>query len=212
MGLFQRQAISNSQPLYIVGEQKTLLIIGLGNVGKEYDGTRHNIGFAVLDHFAEKQRFDGWVVKKQLHCTQAAHIIGNTRVIICKPTTLMNASGQAVRALQRFYRVDNASTLVVHDELDVEFGQIRTRVGGGAAGHNGIKSLITHVGEDFARVRIGIGPKTPEQIDSADFVLAKFDKKQEKSLPLLLQETNAILSEYAHSAGILPVETRSFII
>jgi PTH1 family peptidyl-tRNA hydrolase len=212
MGLFQRQPINNSQPLYVVGEQKTLLIVGLGNIGKEYDGTRHNIGFAVLDHFADKQRFDGWVAKKQLHCQQVAHILGNTRVILCKPTTFMNDSGRAVQTLQRFYKVNNSSTLVVYDELDIGFGQIRTRIGGGSAGHNGIKSLITHLGEDFGRVRIGIGPKKPEQTDSADFVLSKFDKPQEKQLPLLLQETSAILSEYSHSSGQLIDETRSFII
>lgn len=212
MGLFQRQPINNSQPLYTIGEQKTLLIVGLGNVGIKYKETRHNIGFAVVDHFADKQRFDSWVVKKQLHCEQVAHIIGNARVILAKPTTFMNDSGRAVQALQRFYRIDNSSTLVVYDELDIDFGQIRTRIGGSAAGHNGVKSLIKHIGEDFARVRIGIGPKTPPQADSTDFVLGKFDTKQEKQLPLLLQETNAILSEYCFSSGQLPAETRSFLV
>ena len=103
-------------------------------------------------------------------------------------------------------------TLAVYDELDIDFGQIRTRGGGGAAGHNGVKSLIQHCGEDFGRMRIGIGPKKPEQIDSADFVLASFSAAEKKKLPLLLQEANSILSEYCYGDGQLVTETRTFIV
>lgn len=213
MGLFQRRpVIGDNAPLYTTGMQQTVLIVGLGNVGPEYDGTRHNVGFAMLDYFAEKQGFDKWMIKKDLKCAHTSQVIGSTRVILCKPTTYMNKSGEAVQAVQNYFKISNSKTLAVYDELDIDFGQIRTRVGGSAAGHNGVKSLIQHCGDDFGRVRVGIGPKKPEQIDSSGFVLSRFDKAQEKQLPLLLQETNAILSEYAHGAGELPAETRSFIL
>lgn len=213
MALFQRRpSFGDSAPMYTTGMQKTILIVGLGNIGKDYDGTRHNIGFAALDHFADKKGFSPWTVKKDLFCAESTHTLGSTRVILCKPTTFMNESGKAVQAMQRFYKVANSATLAVYDELDVDFGQIRTRVGGSAAGHNGVKSLIQHCGDDFGRMRIGIGPKIPDQMDSADFVLSKFSTKEKEQLNLLLQETNSLLSEYAYGDGSLLTETRSFII
>lgn len=213
MGLFQKKpSIETSAPFYTLGLETTLLIVGLGNIGKDYEATRHNIGFDVLDNFAAKQGFEGWINKKDQKCILTTHKLGNSKVILMKPTTYMNNSGEAVQAIQRFYRIDNSKTLVVHDELDIDFGSIRTRIGGKSAGHNGIKSVIKHCGEDFGRVRIGVGPKEPMQIASEDFVLSKFSAQQEKNLKLLLQETNSILSEYCYGSGELPAETRSFLI
>lgn len=214
MGLFQKQPIldSSTLPQYSVGDNTTLLIVGLGNPGKEYDETRHNIGFSIVDRFASKQGFDNWINKKDLHCLQTSHKIGTSRVILCKPNTFMNDSGKAVQAVQRFYKVNNTQTLVVYDELDIEFGQIRTRIGGGSAGHNGVKSITQACGESYRRMRVGIGPKTHEQMDTADFVLGKFSKDNQEHMPALLQESNAILSEYAYGNGELIAETRSFII
>src|SRR5688572_18843031 len=120
----------------------------------------------------------------------------------------MNLSVQAVQAVQNFYKATNEQTVVVHDELDIPFGQIRTRIGGGTAGHNGVKSLVDTVGEDFGRVRVGIGPKFPEQIDSADFVLAKFSDEQKKSLSALVNEVSVTITEYL-AGGVLPAETRT---
>jgi len=212
MALFQKKPDSgSSMPLYSLGLQKTLLIVGLGNVGKKYDGTRHNIGFAVVDALASSQNFDSWTDKKDLKSTVATATIGDARVILCKPTTMMNLSGEAVQAISHFYKIQPNSIAVVHDELDIEFGQIRTRAGGSSAGNNGIKSISQHIGEDYGRVRIGIGPKTPEQMDGADFVLAKFSSEQQKQLKNLLQEATAILTEYIH-AGQLPAETRRFLV
>lgn len=212
MALFQKKPDSgSSMPLYSLGLQKTLLIVGLGNVGKKYDGTRHNIGFAVVDTLASSQGFDPWTEKKDLKSLVATATIGDARVILCKPTTMMNLSGEAVQAISHFYKIQPGSMVVVHDELDIDFGQIRTRVGGSSAGNNGIKSVSQHMGEAYGRVRIGVGPKTPEQIDSADFVLGTFSKEQQAQLKNLLQETTAILTEYIH-AGKLPSETRSFLV
>lgn len=213
MGLFAKRPILDSNaPLYSLGLNTTILIVGLGNLGKEYAGTRHNIGFEVIDNFARKQGFDNWILKKDLHCMQTSHTVGTTRVILCKPTTFMNESGRAVKETQHFYKIHNNETLVVYDELDIDFGHIRTRVGGSDAGHNGVKSVTNACGEDYARVRIGIGPKKPKEMDTTDFVLAKFSKTHEKQMLPLLQETNAVLSEYAHNSGELLAETRNFII
>lgn len=195
-----------------VGMNKTLLIVGLGNVGKEYDNSRHNIGFAVLDAFVAKNNLPDWHVKKDLKCLFSDGRIGESRVICIKPTTMMNSSGEAIQAVASFYKIPVSQILVVHDELDVKFGQIRTRVGGEAAHHNGIKSIISTLGENFGRVRIGIGPKTPAQIDLVDFVLGKFSKKEQEQMPNLLKESIAILSEFVYSTGNLTPDTRSFII
>jgi len=213
MSLFQRRPqLSNPVNYITVGLNKTVLIVGLGNPGREYDETRHNIGFECVDEFVAKSSdMGGWVAKKDLKCLMSTGRLGETRVIAIKPTTFMNSSGEAVRAVSDFYKIHPSQTMVVHDELDIPFGQIRTRVGGSSAGHNGIKSLIEHIGEDFGRVRVGIGPKEPEQIDSADFVLQKFSKEQQAELPALKREANAILTEYVFAAE-LPAETRSFLI
>lgn len=210
MALFQKRPDPSSHlPVYTLGLTRTLLIIGLGNKGKEYDGTRHNIGFAAVDELASKQDFDPWMEKKDLKCFLTSTTIGNSRVILIKPTTFMNLSGEAVQAVAHFYKVPNQQILAVYDELDIPFGQIRTRNGGSAAGHNGVKSLIQHTGEDFARVRIGIQAET--KMETSDFVLAKFSKAEQAQLPALLKETTAILTEYIHG-GQLFQETRSFLI
>lgn len=211
MALFQKNPYDSTekQALYTIGLSKTILVVGLGNKGREYNSTRHNIGFEVVDAFVKATDLPDWVEKKDLKCIHTSGTIGNTRVIVIKPTTFMNLSGKAVQATASFYKVSNESIVVVHDELDIPFGQIRTRVGGTDAGNNGIKSIIQHLGENFGRVRIGIKATTP--MDSADFVLAKFDKKEEKQLPNLIKEATAILTEYAYS-NQLPHETRKFIV
>lgn len=213
MALFQRRPdLSSNLPVYSLGLTKTLLIVGLGNVGKKYDGTRHNIGFATIDELASRQDFDPWVEKKDLRVLLTAATIGDSRVILIKPTTFMNLSGEAVQAVGHFYKISLANTLVVHDELDIPFGQIRTRIGGSAAGHNGIKSLIQHLGEDFGRIRIGIDQENRnKKVETSDFVLTKFSTEEQAELPALLKESTAILTEYIHAGNLLQ-ETRSFLI
>jgi len=212
MALFQKKPIvGNDAPIYTLGLQKTVLIVGLGNIGKKYVGTRHNIGFECIDALAISQSIDNWHDKKDLKCLVATGTVADTRVILCKPTTFMNNSGEAVQALANFYKVHGSGITAVYDEIDLDFGQIRLRIGGSAAGHNGVKSLIQHIGEDFGRVRIGIGPKIPEQIDSADYVLAKFNKEEQGQLPNLAKEATAILSEFIYSSQ-LTSETRTFLV
>lgn len=212
MALFQKKdIITTSPPLYSLGLNRTVIIVGLGNVGKQYDGTRHNIGFACIDTLAEKQDFEPWIEKKDLKCYLTTQLLGTTRTILVKPTTFMNLSGEAVQAVANFYKVTPEQTLVIHDEIDIPFGQIRTRTGGSSAGHNGVKSVSQHIGENYGRIRIGIGPKEPSQMDSADFVLARFSPEQEAELPALKKETLAILTEYIYGTN-LASETRSFLV
>jgi len=207
MGLFDRKrtTFDSVAPLYTVGNVKTILIIGLGNPGAEYAGNRHNLGFLVLDKYHSSHDFSGWVTKKDLGCELATGQIGSTRVLLAKPTTFMNNSGESAQKLQKFYRVYNPGTVVVHDELDIDFGTIRTRTGGGSAGHNGIKSITDQLGEDYGRVRIGIGPKTNAKMDSADFVLQDFSTEQQELLPKLINEACSLLDEA--TTGILPEHT-----
>jgi len=212
MGLFVRRGSdSESQPLYNTIHDRVVLIVGLGNIGKEYVGSRHNIGFACVENFAEQHSFPAWIDKKDLRCQVTERVEGSTKVILLKPTTYMNESGQAVMSVQNYFKITNADTVVVHDELDIDFGQIRARVGGGSAGNNGIKSLIQHCGEDFKRIRIGVRNEHLDKADSADFVLAKFNKQEQASLPELYREVSAMLSEYTASHE-LPHDTRNFLL
>lgn len=214
MGLFSKKPLQNSSnaPLYTIGGQKTVLIVGLGNPGKEYDHTRHNIGFDIVDDFvSHKEEFGPWITKKDLHCHITSGNLGGTRVIVIKPSTFMNDSGRAVQAVQNFYKIPIKDVLVVHDELDIPFGQIRTRQGGGTAGHNGLKSIISHASEDFGRLRIGINAEHRTKNEEKDFVLKAFSKTEQEQTTTLLVETNAILTEYVYG-GALVAETRSFLL
>ncbi len=210
MALFHKKPqTSSSAPLYTLGLQKTILIIGLGNVGKEYNLTRHNVGFLCVDALREALELPEWIEKKDLKCSLSVGKAGESRIILIKPSTLMNLSGEAAAAATHFYKVSTDNVIAVHDELDIPFGQIRTRVSGSSAGHNGIKSVSQYIGEDYGRVRVGIGAET--KLDASDFVLAKFSKEEQAQLSQLTKETVAILTESIYG-GELPHETRSFLI
>ena len=213
MALFQHKPqTSDPTNYYTFGQNKTILLVGLGNPGKEYETTRHNAGFIALDRFVEKtSEMEGWIEKKDFKCALSAGTLGESRVIAMKPTTFMNLSGEAVQAVAAFYKISPGSIAVIHDDIDIDFGQIRLRQGGSSAGHNGIKSVTQHIGEDYGRVRIGVGPKQPEQIASEDFVLQKFSESEQAQLANMGQEVNAVLTEYIYG-GQLPHETRNFLV
>ncbi len=197
MGLFDRQKTNFEMalPYYTVGDAKTLLVLGLGNPGKEYTNNRHNLGFMVLDTYQSTHDFSGWTFKKDLQIEISTGQIGSTRVILAKPTTFMNNSGEAAQKIQKYYRVYNQDTIVVYDELAIDFGTIRTRIGGSSAGHNGVKSISALLGEDYGRIRVGIGPKKPQKMPTADFVLQDFPKAQQELLPKIIKEANSLLDE-----------------
>jgi peptidyl-tRNA hydrolase, PTH1 family len=214
MALFQRRPqVSDPTNFYTVGLNKIILLVGLGNPGKEYDLTRHNAGFLCLDYFVSKtEEMEDWISKKDQKVLVSSGRIGDARVVAIKPTTFMNLSGEAVQAVMNFYKLSAGQVVVIHDELDIDFGQIRLRQGGSSAGHNGIKSVSQHIGEDYGRVRIGVGPKQPARIKSEDFVLQKFTNEDQQQLPNMEREVGSILTEYIYGGQQLPQETRSFII
>lgn len=197
---------------YTVGLNKTILLVGLGNPGKEYERTRHNVGFLCLDEFVrQSEEMEDWQAKKSLKCLLSSGRFGETRVIAVKPATFMNLSGEAVRTAADFYKLNTERITVIHDELDIDFGQVRLRVGGSSAGHNGIKSVTAAIGEGYGRIRVGVGPKHPARIKSEDFVLQQFSPAEQAQLPNLTREVTAALSEYIFG-GELPHDTRSFLV
>lgn len=174
------------------------LIIGLGNPGKKYEKTRHNIGFRVLDEVAAIFKFD-----KKFN----AEMVKNKKIIFAKPQSFMNNSGEVVLAIKKYYKIKPTDIVVVHDDLDLPLGEIRENFGSRSAGHKGVQSIIDFLDtKDFTRVRIGIGP-CPEKIPSRlrhgfggqaeKFVLQKFSKKEEKELKEIIKKTAEIITKLA---------------
>ena len=147
------------------------MIVGLGNVGSRYDGTRHNTGFMVVDELADRNQIK--INKEKDGAMIGQGMIDGEKVLLVRPMTFMNDSGRAVRPLMDFYKIDVDDLVVVQDDLDMEVGRVRLRQKGSAGGHNGIKSIIQHVGtQDFKRVKVGIG--RPKIMTIVDWVLGRF--------------------------------------
>ena len=154
------------------------LVAGLGNPGREYAATRHNLGWVVLEALAAKHKL-AWKTSAQFNAEIARwDVAGGTRWLL-KPLTFMNDSGRSVAACARFYKIAPADIAVVYDDLTIDLGLIKVTTTGSAGGHNGVASLLEHVGDGFARYRLGVGPKQPPQMDMADFVLGKFTPEQQ---------------------------------
>ena len=164
--------------------QRTIMIVGLGNPGREYRDTRHNIGFMVVDRLSEK--FDIKLSRVQNKAITGSGTREGTRIILVKPQTFMNLSGQSVASLVRFYKIQHENLIVAHDDVDLPFGTIRMRPGGGSAGQKGIASIINLMGtQDFARLRMGIG-RPPGRMDAASYVLQSFSKGDQEMLNAFL--------------------------
>lgn len=150
------------------------IIAGLGNPEKKYDGTRHNVGFRVIDALSEKNNID--LTELKFHGVFGKGRIGNEKVILVKPLTYMNLSGDCIREITDYFKVDvNSELIIISDDIDQDTGNIRIRIKGSAGGHNGLKSIISRLGTDeFIRIRVGVGHKTPG-MDLADYVLGHFD-------------------------------------
>jgi PTH1 family peptidyl-tRNA hydrolase len=152
-----------------------LLFVGLGNPGTRYAGNRHNIGFMVLEAIAERYSIAPW--RRRFQSIAAEGDIGAVRVLLLKPATWMNESGRAVAEAAHFYKLDTRAILVFHDEVDLPPGKLRVKVGGGVAGHNGLRSITAHVGNDYRRVRIGVGHPGVKDLVHAH-VLSDFAKSE----------------------------------
>lgn len=158
--------------------KKIKLVVGLGNPGRKYSRTRHNVGWRVVEALVETLEGSFSYVKE---CENDLAHVGD--VVVIKPQTFMNESGRAVRAAMDYYKIAVADVLVVHDDKDLPFGTIRLRFGGSSAGHNGVRSVIEHLGEEFSRVRVGVANAEMAQFaDAADFVLGRFTKEEEQRL------------------------------
>lgn len=157
------------------------IIIGLGNPGKDYAGTRHNVGFQIIDKIAEK--YDIGVMENKHKALIGKGYINGQKVILVKPQTFMNLSGESVRAVIDYYKIEEQEELIViYDDISMEVGQIRIRKKGSAGGHNGIKNIIAHLGHDvFLRVKVGVGEK-PKGYDLADYVLGHFNKAEQETM------------------------------
>jgi PTH1 family peptidyl-tRNA hydrolase len=157
------------------------LLVGLGNPGREYRGNRHNIGFMVLDEVARRAGIEVRTRRFQGHVGQGP--LAGRKVVLLKPETYMNLSGESVGAAARFYRIAPEDVVVVHDELDLPFGKLQIKDGGGHGGHNGVRSIAQHLGANaFRRVRIGIGRPPDSRIPAADYVLSDFGEDEERVL------------------------------
>jgi PTH1 family peptidyl-tRNA hydrolase len=174
-------------------------MVGLGNPGPKYRGTRHNIGFAVADELARRAGVE-------FETTPIDALIARWRskdALIAKPLTFMNESGQAVGALARYFRIDTADLLIVVDDVQLPLGKLRVRTRGSAGGHNGLKSLIAHVGDGFARLRIGVG-RGDTRRDLADHVLARFESDEAAEVERMTMRA-ADAAEMFTTAGIADV-------
>ena len=160
------------------------LIIGLGNPGPQYAGNRHNAGFMVVDELAA--RIGARLKRDRSRAEAATGMLAGTPVTLAKPMSFMNLSGAAVAALRGFYKLPADRIVVIHDELDLPFGTLRLKIGGGDNGHNGLRSVTAALGtRDYHRARVGIG-RPPGRMDPADFVLRDFSASERAELPLLL--------------------------
>lgn len=164
------------------------LVIGLGNPGRRYERTRHNAGFVVVDRLAE--RVGARVERKQLGaCVESVRLPGAAdAVVLAKPQSFMNVSGQPAASLRGYYKVETGDIVVVHDDVDLPFGDVRVKKGGGHGGHNGLRDLQEKLGGGgFVRVRFGVG-RPPPGWDTADYVLANFSAEEESRLPEVVDE------------------------
>jgi len=171
-----------------------ILIIGLGNPGEEYGQTRHNIGFKILDKFSEEtgilvriSKFNSILIKSEY---------AGKALLCVKPCTFMNNSGSAVLKVIKHFEDKIESTITIHDDLDIEFGEIRLKSGGGTGGHNGLESIVKKLGRsDFDRLRFGIG-RPPGRKDPADFVLSKFKRSEIRELDSIISISVEALKDY----------------
>ena len=168
------------------------LLVGLGNVGREYETTRHNFGFLLLDCLVDKYKLaaQGKKFKSEIFSGE----ISGKKILALKPQTFMNLSGQAVIEAANFYKIPSEKIIVLHDDVDLEMGRIKVKIGGGHGGHNGLKSLDEAVGKNYVRIRLGVGRPANKEYSTADYVLGKFTKEE-------LQQVEKINLKIAENFG-----------
>ena len=166
--------------LFKTSQGADYMIVGLGNPGSKYDNTRHNIGFACVDYICDKTGVK--LDKAKFKALYGTWKYKDKKIIILKPQTFMNLSGEAVGAAARFYKIPPENVIIIYDDVSMAVGKMRIRLKGSAGGHNGIKSIIAHIGDSFPRVKMGVGEKPHPEYDLADWVLGKFTDGDKKLL------------------------------
>ena len=166
------------------------LVVGLGNPGKEYENTRHNIGFMIIDNYLNnekfKKKFNGLFIKKE---------IGNESVIFLKPLSFMNLSGQVVKKFKKYFKIDNRNILIIHDDLDISLGKAKIKYNSSSGGNNGVKSIINELGtKEFGQYKIGISK--PVHNDTKDYVLSKFSRNEIDILNNKISESKSIIDYF----------------
>ena len=181
------------------------LVIGLGNPGKQYEKTRHNVGFLCLDRLANKLNIS-FKIDSDFKASLSLYNCGE-KCIFVKPQTYMNLSGEAVGKIAKYYKIDAKDILVIHDDMDLPFGALRLREKGSAGGHNGVKNIILHLEtEEFKRIRVGISGHA--EIDAKDYVLGHFSKKELSDLEIIAEDVcNAIL-EFIEGKSFLNIMSK----
>lgn len=168
------------------------MIVGLGNPGKEYENTRHNVGFMVLDNWMNKHNFT--FDKNKLNGLYSIIKYNNEDVLVLKPLSFMNLSGTVIRAFMNYYKIDVNDLLVIYDDKDIALGSVKLKKNGSSAGHNGIKNIIENLKiENFKRLKVGL---SKNNVDMVSFVLGKFNNDEMCKLNVVLNETNDILDDY----------------
>ncbi len=176
------------------------LIIGLGNVGNRYAQTRHNVGFLALNHYTQNRR-----VRFEHKTKLGADIAKDGEIIYAKPITMMNRSGQAVKAIADYYKIEVEDILIIYDELALPFGTVRCRKAGESAGHNGIKSIINNLSSDeFIRIRIGINNEHKSRLKAETFVLQDFTKSEKAELDDIFSIVDTLISSFIEDSDIEP--------
>src|SRR3989339_662372 len=175
------------------------LIVGLGNPGKQYEKTRHNAGFLVLDELQKLPGMIKWSLSKKFNAEISDGSIVNESIMLVKPMTFMNNSGQSVGLLINYYTLDPTKELIVlHDEKDIALGTIKVQKDRGAAGHNGVKSIIEHLGtQNFTRIRLGIASDHPRQMeDTVNFVLGKFSMFEKRAIKKMAEDAHTHITDW----------------
>ncbi|WP_313548699.1 aminoacyl-tRNA hydrolase [Corynebacterium sp.] len=171
-----------------------LLVVGLGNPGPKYERTRHNIGFEAAQELVDRH-FGRFSAHKRTNAELAELNIGGRKVIVAKPRTFMNVSGGAVKALANYFKISPANIVVIHDELDMDFGEVRMRLGGGDHGHNGLRDTTKALGtKDYHRLSCGIG-RPPGRMAPAAYVLKPFAKKELDELPIICADAADLIEQ-----------------
>ncbi len=168
-----------------------LLIVGLGNPGRQYAATRHNVGFMAVQAMASQYGLT-WSESTKLSCEIACGTVKSRKVFLIKPTTYMNLSGKAVQAVMAYYKIKLENLHVIHDDIDLELGKVKFKTGGGSGGHNGLKSIDQSIGNNYHRARLGVGRPANDSMEVSDYVLAPFARSEQ----VVIEEAIKSLQQY----------------